>query len=157
MYKYILKEGDYPLFYFTTRYGLEYAVSFKRMDFDNDFFKKLYAIDFYESNNQKFFSDPLIEVTIITIINDYFKINPDIILNYVCDNVDFKQDFRQKLFDKWYRNTLNNKFAKINFKYEAIDYDLIYHVSFIFKAVFYNIDEVIEKVNLELENFANFK
>ncbi|MBB6387835.1 MULTISPECIES: DUF6169 family protein [Flavobacterium] len=127
------------------------------MDFNNDFFKKLYAIDFYESNNQKFFSDPLIEITIIAIIQDYFKINPDIILNYVCDNVDFRQDFRQKLFDKWYRNAFDNTFSKINFQYEAPHYNLIYHLSFILKTDFYNIEEVIEKVNLELEEFTTFK
>lgn len=157
MYQYISEEGLYPLFYFTTKHGLEYFVSFQRMDFNIDFFDKLYAIDFYESNNQKFFNDPFIEVTITKIINDYFKSNPSIILNYVCDSVDFKQDFRQKLFDKWYRNTKNDEFSKINFEYRLHQENIIYHLSFIFKTEFYNIEEVIEKVNLQLEEFTSYK
>jgi len=157
MYEYILEEGFYPLFYFTTKHGLEYFVSFQKMDFENDFFEKLFSIDFYEANNQKFSNDPLIEVTITKIINDYFENNPSIILNYVCDSVDFKQDFRQKLFDKWYRNTQNNEYSKINFEYQIPEESMVYHLSFIFRTEFYKIEEVVEKVNLQLEEFTNFK
>lgn len=127
------------------------------MDFDNIFFKKLYSIDFYEANNQKFFNDPLVEITITNIVNDYFESNPDIILNYVCDSADFKQDFRRKLFDKWYRNTQNNEFSKINFQYQLEKENMIYHLSFIFKTEFYNIEYVIEEANLQLEKFSSFK
>ncbi|CAM3527744.1 DUF6169 family protein [Flavobacterium chungbukense] len=157
MYQYISEEGLYPLFYFTTKHGLEYFVSFHKMNLDNTFFEKLYSIDFYEANNQKFLSDPFIETTITSIINDFFENNPDIVLNYVCDSVDFKQDFRQKLFDKWYRNTSNNEFSKINFKYEVEHENIIYHLSFIFKTRFYNTNEIIEEVNLQLEEFTVFK
>ncbi len=157
MYQYILEEGLYPLFYFTTKHGLQYFVSFHKMNFDNVFFEKLYSIDFYEANNQKFFNDPLIETTITSIVNDYFKNNPDIVLNYVCDSIDFKQDFRQKLFDKWYRNTQNDEFSKINFQYELERENMIYHLSFIFKTEFYNVEGLIEEVNLQLVEFSSFK
>lgn len=43
MYQYISEEGLYPLFYFTTKYGLEYFVSFRKMNFGNDFFEELYV------------------------------------------------------------------------------------------------------------------
>lgn len=157
MYQYISKEGLYPLFYFTTKYGLEYFVSFQKMDFKNVFFENLYALDFGEINNQKFFNDPLIEATIITIISNYFQANPNMILNYVCDSIDFKQDFRKKLFDRWYMKTQNNEFSKINFQYEIPEENVMYHLSFIFKTGLYKNQEVIEKVNFQLEEFTNLK
>lgn len=156
MYQYISEEGLDPLFYFTTKYGLEYFVTFRKMNF-NDSFENLYSIDFYESNNQKFFNDPLIEITITAIINNYFQTYPSIILNYVCDSIDLKQDFRKKLFDKWYRNTPYNEFSKINFEYPVPDENIVYHLSFIFRPEFYGADNIIEKVNLQLEEFSNFK
>ncbi|MDQ8014935.1 MAG: DUF6169 family protein [Flavobacterium nitrogenifigens] len=157
MCQYIQEEGLYPLFYFTTKHGLEYFVSFHKMDFDSIFFEKLYSVDFYEANNQKFFNDPLIEITTTNIINNYFKDNPDIILNYVFDSVDFKQNFRQKLFDKWYKNTSNNEFSKVNFQYKLEHEKMIYHLSFIFKTEFYNLHEIVEEVNSLLKEFSNFK
>ena len=33
MYQYILEEGRDPLFYFKTKYGLKYFVSFRRNEF----------------------------------------------------------------------------------------------------------------------------
>lgn len=157
MYQYISEEGLYPLFYFTTKHGLQYFVSFQKMNFENAFFNKLYSIDFYEANNQKFFNDPSIEITITSIINQYFKDNPDIILNYVCDSVDFKQDFRQKLFDKWYHNIKSYEFSKVNFQYHIPNEKMIYHLSFIFKTDFYKMDNIIDEVNLKLEAFTSYK
>ena len=127
------------------------------MDLDNFFFEKLYSIDFYESNNQKFFTDSFVEITIAAIIDDYFQNNPDIILNYVCDSVDFRQDFRKKLFDKWYKNASNLTYSKVNFEYSVEEENTKYHLSFIFKRQFYEIDRVVEKVNIQLEEFSNLK
>jgi hypothetical protein len=157
MYKYISKEGHDPLFYFTTKYNLEYFVSFQNMNFENDFFENLYSVIFGETTNQKFFKDPDVELTITTILNDYLLKKPNVILHYVCDNVDFKQDFRKKLFDKWYRNTKKNEFSKVNFQYQIPEEDINYHLGFIFKNDFYEFSEVVEKVNLQLEEFANLK
>lgn len=157
MYQYILEEGRDPLFYFTTKYSLKYFVSFRKMNFDNDFFENLYSVDFGETNNQKFFNDPEIEVTITAIINDYLLTNPNLILYYVCDSVDFKQDFRKKLFDKWYIKTQKNEFSKVNFLYQIPEENVNYHLGFIFKTDYYKLQEVIEKVNLQLEEFTNLK
>lgn len=157
MYQYILEEGRDPLFYFKTKYGLKYFVSFRRMNFDGDFFENLYSVDFGETNNQKFFRDPNVELTITAIINDYLLKNPHLILHYVCDNVDFKQDFRKELFDKWYRKTQKDVFSKVNFQYVIPGESVSYHLGFIFKNEYYEFQEVVEKVNLHLEEFTNLK
>lgn len=157
MYQYILKEGRDPLFYFSTKYGLRYFVTFRKMNFDNIFFENLYSVDFGETNNQKFFNDPEIEITITAIINDFLLKNPELILHYVCDSVDLKQDFRKKLFDKWYAKTERDEFSKINFQYPIPEENMNYHLGFIFKTEFHELEDVLEKVNLKLEEFANLK
>ncbi|MEN2412468.1 DUF6169 family protein [Flavobacterium mesophilum] len=157
MYQYISEEGLDPLFYFITKYDLKYFVSFRKVDFENKYFENLYFVDFYESNNQKFYNDPNIEITIIKIINDFFTITPDIIISYVCDIVDFRQDFRKRLFDKWYLNSKSDELYKINFQYETQEASLNYHLGFIFDNKFYNEDELIENVSLQLEKFTNLK
>lgn len=157
MYQYILEEGRDPLFHFTTKYGLKYFVSFRKMSFDNAFFENLYSVDFGETNNQKFFNDPEIEITITTIINDYLISNPTLILHYVCDSVDLKQDFRKKLLDKWYLKTQRNEFCKVNFFYQIPLENVNYHLGFIFKTDYYEVEEVIDKLNLQLEEFTSLK
>lgn len=157
MYQYILEEGRDPLFHFTTKHSLKYFVSFRKMNFDNDFFENLYSVDFGETNNQKFFNDPEIETTITKIVNDYLNANPSLILHYVCDSVDFKQDVRNKLFDRWYAKTQRNEFSKVNFLYQIPQEKVNYHLGFIFKTDYFELEEVIEKVNLQLEEFTNLK
>lgn len=157
MYRYISEEGLSPLFYFITKYNLKYFVSFRKVDFENEYFEKLYFVDFYESNNQKFNNDSGIELTIITIIKDYFKRNPATMISFVCDIVDSKQDFRKRLFDKWYRSYNNSEFSKINFQYETKEENITYHLGFIFYKELYKEDELIEKVNSQLDEFTNLK
>ena len=157
MYQYISEEGLCPLFYFTTKYNLKYFVSFRKIDFENEYFRNLFFVDFYEADNQKFFNDPNIEITIINIINKYFDANPNIILNYVCDVVDYKQDFRKRLFDKWYLNSKTNMFSKINFQYKIPEDCISYHLGFIFNSKFYKEEELIENVISQLDEFTNLK
>ena len=73
MYKYNLIEGNCPLFSFSTKYGLNYCVAFRKMDFDNAFFEDLYSFDFWETSNQKFLKDDGIEATIIAIVLIFSK------------------------------------------------------------------------------------
>ena len=63
----------------------------------------------------------------------------------------------KKLFDRWYLKTQNDEFSKINFQYEIPEENVIYHLSFIFKTGLYKNQEVIEKVNFQLEEFTNLK
>jgi hypothetical protein len=157
MYKYNLKEGNDPLFSFTTKHGLDYFVAFRKMDFGNLYFQNLYSVDFWELNNQKFYKDDTIEITIITIICDYFRSNPSAILHYVCDSMDFKQNFRKKLFDKWYQKYQTVEYSKLNIQYQIPEENIDYNLGFIFKNDSYKIDEVIENINLQFDEFANLK
>lgn len=68
MYQYVIKEDNDPLFTFTTKYGLNYYVAFKKMELENNYFQNLYSIDFWEVDTKKFIKDNTIETTIIEII-----------------------------------------------------------------------------------------
>ncbi|WP_396190856.1 DUF6169 family protein [Flavobacterium sp.] len=157
MYQYIKKEDNDPLFTFITKYGLNYYVAFKKMDFENDYFQNLYSIDFWEVDNTKFIRDSTIEVTIIEIIFEFFSMYPNVLLHYVCDSMDSKQSFRSKLFDSWYNKSINEGFSKLDINYEIPNERVSYKLEFIFKSEFYSIEEVGKKTIAQLEEFSSFK
>ncbi|WP_264563930.1 DUF6169 family protein [Flavobacterium sp. N3904] len=157
MYEYILKEGVDPLFSFTTKHGLNYFITFRKMDFGNAYFQNLYSVDFWEMGNQKFYKDAKIEITITTIICNYFKSHPNSILHYVCDSMDLKQDYRKRLFDQWYKKFQTKEFSKLNFEYQIQEENINYNLGFIFKNDCYEMNEVIENITLQLDEFTSLK
>lgn len=157
MYQYIKKEDNDPLFTFITKHGLNYYVAFKKMEFENNYFQNLYSIDFWEVDNKKFTKDNAIEATIIEIIFDFFRVFPNVLLHYVCDSMDNKQNFRSKLFDNWYNKSINEGFSKLDINYEIPNETIKYKLEFIFKSEFYDLNEVGEKTNLQLEEFSSYK
>lgn len=157
MYEYNLKEGVDLLFSFTTKHGLEYIVAFRKMDFGNIYFQNLYSVDFWELNTKKFIKDERIEITIIGIVLHYFQKNPNAVLHYVCDSMDFKQNFRKKLFDKWFQKHQTNDFSKLNIQYPIPEENTIYNLGFIFKNDYYEINQVINNIQLQLDEFTKFK
>jgi hypothetical protein len=157
MYQFIKKEDIDPLFTFTTKYGLNYYVAFKKMALENPFFYNLYAIDFGEVDNKKFIKDNLIQTTIIKIIFEFFEQNSNALLHYVCDSLDNKHGFRSKLFDNWYNKSVNEGFSKLDINYEIPNETITYKLEFIFKSEFYNINEVGENTITQLDEFSSYK
>lgn len=156
MYTYSTLEGNYPLFSFSTKHGLNYYVAFRKMDFDNLFFYNLYSFDFWEINSQKFLKDNAIEATIIKIVIDFFKHNPSCLLHYICDSVDEKHNFRSKLFKKWYDKSNKEGFSKLNIEFKVDEIES-YNLEFIFNEAFYTFESVKENVLSQLEEFSNYK
>lgn len=156
-YLFTIKEGEDLLFSFATKHGLEYYVAFRKMDFEKDVFKTLYSIDFWEIYNQKFLKDIAIENTIIEIIFYFFENHPNSLLHYVCDSMDNKQNFRSKLFDKWYNKSVENEFSKLSIIYEIPNETKHYNLEFIFKTAFFSTDAIRENVLEQLEDFSNYK
>ena len=127
------------------------------MDFENPYFQNLYSIDFWEIDSKKFIKDTLIEVTIIEIIFEFFKLYPNVLLHYVCDSMDSKQNFRSKLFDIWYNKSINSTFSKLEINYEVLNENIFYKLEFIFKSEFYKTYEVGENTIHQLDEFSKFK
>jgi Family of unknown function (DUF6169) len=156
-YVYIKKEGENLLFSFTTIHGLEYYVAFREMNFENDNFKSLYSIDFWEIYNQKFIKDVAIENTIIEIIFAFFESNPDALLHYVCGSTDNKQSFRTKLFDKWYNKSVDKEYSKLSIIYEVPNEVMSYKLEFIFKTDVFSIEDIQIKITNQLDDFSSYK
>jgi hypothetical protein len=78
---------------FKTDYNILYAVSFK----EEEFFSPIPAYWFDLSNRSHRASpnDPKVRETIIRIIVEFFRCNPDILL-YMCDNANDQQAQRNK-------------------------------------------------------------
>lgn len=157
MYQYIKKEDNDPLFTFITKHGLNYYVAFKKMEFENTYFQNLYSIDFGEVDNKKFLKDNSIQATIIEIIFEFFELQPNALLHYVCDSIDNKHGFRSKLFDNWYNKSVNEGFSKLDINYEIPNETISYKLEFIFKSEFYDINDVGKNTVAQLEEFSSYK
>lgn len=91
---------------FRTDYGIEYAVEFSY----EPSFGSLPAYWFNLSNrNQKASpNDPKVRETVIRIIIEFFRANPDILL-YMCDSANEQQAQRNRLFLRWFTGAEQRK------------------------------------------------
>ena len=83
---------------FQTDYGVEYAVSFEE---DNNPYFKAYWFNLSNMNHATSPGDKKIPQTVICIIEEFFRQNPDVLL-YMCSNVGGQQAMRARLFMRWF-------------------------------------------------------
>ena len=84
--------------HFRTDHDVEYIVTFDQED--NPFFS-VFWFNLTNPSHSKSPSDPKIPKTIICIIEEFFRENPDILL-YLCSSEGGKQAQRARLFLKWF-------------------------------------------------------
>jgi hypothetical protein len=90
---------------FTTDYGIKYAVDF---DEDANPFFKAYWLNLTNLSDRPSPSDKKIAQTIICIIEEFFRQNPDILL-YMCSTEGGKQAQRARLFLRWFNGAEQQK------------------------------------------------
>lgn len=95
-YKVELENGEYI---FETDYGIQYAVDFKAEDFFGVF--SAYWFGLSNRSLKPSPNDSKIRHTIIFILEEFFRSNPDILL-YMCDNANDQQAMRSRLFLRWF-------------------------------------------------------
>jgi hypothetical protein len=103
--------------------------------------------------NKHLSKDLKIRATIEFIIRDFFIINPQGIIFYICQQIDFKQASRSKLFQKWFIElNLNNEFNSINDSIQDSYNNNTTFYSFLFKSsnIFRN------EIEFEFYNLKNF-
>ena len=83
---------------FTTDNGIEYSVSF---DEEDNFEYKSYWFNLTNLSHQKSPGDVKIAQTVICIIEEFFRQNPDILL-YLCSTDGGQQAQRSRLFLRWF-------------------------------------------------------
>lgn len=95
-YKVEFKSGEYV---FETDYDIRYSVWFERDPVTEA--TPAYWFNLTNRSQKASPNDTKIRSTIIFIIEEFFRSNPDILL-YMCDNADEQQAMRSRLFLRWF-------------------------------------------------------
>ena len=98
-------ENDGDALTFTTDNGLKYAVDF---DEDANPYFKAYWLNLINLTGKPSPSDKKIAQTVICIIEEFFRQNPDILL-YMCSTEGGKQAQRARLFLRWFNGAEQQK------------------------------------------------
>lgn len=103
---YVTRRLDTPcVFSFYTDFGVEYEIVIK----SNDIFipSGAYALDIINVWHQPSPGDPKFRQTLMTIVEEFFRQNNDVMLN-VTEKKDKKQASRNRLFVRWF-NTYKHR------------------------------------------------
>ena len=86
-------------YWFHTDHGIVYVVDFE----EEDIFDVAHAYRFglYNRSNRPSPNDAKVRATVICIIEEFFRVNPDILL-YMCDSAGNQQEMRHRLFLRWF-------------------------------------------------------
>lgn len=107
-YDIILSGSD---FRFITDFGIHYSVSFSKEDIvlgECETYQFIIRkIDDIRSKH-----DPKVKMTILAIIDEFFRSNLDIML-YMCDTSDGRESMRNRLFLSWFEQDANKERFKI--------------------------------------------
>ena len=95
-YKVEFKSGEYV---FETDYDIRYSVWFEQDPVTEA--TPAYWFNLTNRSQKASPNDTKIRNTIIFIIEEFFRSNPDILL-YMCDNADEQQAMRSRLFLRWF-------------------------------------------------------
>ena len=91
------KAGSYL---FKTDYGIVYKISF--MEDDTIWDSGAYQFLITNLSNSASPNDSKLKLTILYILESFFKVNNDILL-YICETGDGKQAMRNRLFIRWFQ------------------------------------------------------
>ncbi len=87
------------IYYFETDHGVKFKIFFGD---DAPIWKSgAYTFDIQNTNHKTSPNDEKVKKTIISIIEEFFKYNADILL-YICETGDNKQAMRNRLFVRWF-------------------------------------------------------
>ena len=108
-------------YYFRTERGAIYKIGF--MDDDTIWETGAYQFVIVNENGMPSPNDPLLRETIFCIIEDFFRLNPEILL-YLCETGDAKQASRNRLFVRWFKEYTHNHlyyFDTVEIEADGID------------------------------------
>ena len=100
--------APYPVWYegaellFKTDHNILYSAAFELDDMLNI---KAYWFRITNRSGKKSPNDKKVQQTIIHIIEEFFRTNPDILL-YICDNANEQQAQRDRLFLRWFNASM---------------------------------------------------
>jgi hypothetical protein len=102
-YEVELRDGEY---YFHTDFDIVYSAEFKYEPAFGG--TPAYWFDLTNRSGKASPNDPKVRDTVIRIIIEFFRANPDILL-YMCDNANDQQAQRNRLFLRWFMGEEQSK------------------------------------------------
>lgn len=134
---------------FRTDFGVDYAVAFN----PEPSFGGLpaYWFDLSNRSGKASPSDPKVRETVIRIIVEFFRANPDIML-YMCDNANDQQAMRNRLFLRWFTGAEQSKL----FFYKSemvVDEGMENFIAIIIPRSHPYLDDIIERFDSEINMF----
>jgi hypothetical protein len=141
-----LDDGEYI---FRTDHDIVYAVSFKPEPFFDPI--PAYWFDLTNRSDMASPSDPKVRETVIRIIVEFFRANPDIML-YMCDSANDQQAMRNRLFLRWFTGAEQSK--QFFFKSEmVVDEGMENFIAIIVPRSHPYLDDIIKHFDSEIAMF----
>lgn len=137
---------------FHTDYRVQYRICF---DVNQSIWENgAYEFGIYNDNGKTSPNDIKVKQTIISVIEEFFINNPDILL-YQCETGDNKQNARQRLFYKWFNDSPNRDKYVLKVS-SIIAEDTVNFIALIVNRNNPNIDRIIDDFD-EFIGFFNHK
>ena len=138
---------------FRTDHDIVYAVDFK----EEQSFAPIPAYWFDLSNRSQRPSpnDPKVRETVIRIIIEFFRQNPDIML-YMCDNANDQQAQRNRLFLSWFKGARQSKLFYIKTAV-VVDEGMENFIAIVVPREHPYLEDIIARFDAEIEMFSTMK
>ena len=138
---------------FRTDHDIVYAVDFK----EEDSFSPIpaYWFDLSNRSHRPSPNDPKVRETVIRIIIEFFRQNPDIML-YMCDNANDQQAQRNRLFLRWFKGAEQSKLFFIKTAV-VVDEDMENFIAIVVPRQHPYLNDIIVRFDSEIEMFNTMK
>lgn len=146
----VWKEEDEMLF--KTDYDNLYSVSF---DLDEMLNMVAYWFRITNRSGKKSPNDKKVQQTVIVIIEEFFRVNPDILL-YMCDTANEQQAQRDRLFLRWF-NAYSQKGKYVIKTAVVMDEGMANYVSLIVPTIHPELNNIIATFDSEISMFQTNK
>lgn len=150
--------APYPVWYeegeimFKTDYNILYSIAFELDDMLN---LKAYWFRITNRSRKKSPNDKKIQQTVILVIEEFFRKNPDILL-YICDTANEQQAQRDRLFLRWFNGYEQKKKYAIRTA-TVIDEGCPNYVLIIVPILHPQLEMIISTFEREIAMFQNNK
>lgn len=153
---YVSYDSDGAIVFFTD-YGVEYSITF---DDDANPYYTAYWFNMSNMNHTPSPGDKKIAQTVICIIEEFFRQNPDILL-YMCSTDDNQQAQRARLFLRWFNGAEQQKYYVIrSTEVEGVDEEgcpRLEYIAFIVQRSNPNLEDIIHLFDTEIAMFNEMK
>lgn len=153
----IIQESDTD-FRFTTENGCIYSIKLEGADYLKSISPNLfiYEFSFAKATGTDNRFDPKIKSTITNLIEGKLK-NTHVTLFYVCETIDGKEDYRKRLFDRWFSKHDTNSHTVHTYPIRSEYAESTIYISVIIsnENPYYN--DVVSELNKTLNGYTGDK